>query len=230
MLMAPFRNMTIGFFLLLAVAGAPIGQDNSSTKCPTISVTGPAGVWLPGEEISFLVSVDGSLSEKLSYRWSVDKGKIVMGQGTKMIAVTTPIGSYQPIVATVEVKGIAAGCSKLASETATMVIDAFDPILLGDVTSPTYRIPNTLLRIIKRSMQNSYLNKYSQLYVALHIRNPLSVASVGRLQSDVIRQLATTGIDTSRFTIIPTLSRHQGLTFWQVPPGRSNPSVVRYIT
>ena len=176
-----------------------------------------------------LVSVDGSLSEKLSYRWSVDKGKIVMGQGTKMIAVTTPIGSYQPIVATVEVKGIAAGCSKLASETASMAIDAFDPILLGDLKSPTYRIPNTLLRIIKRSLQNSYLNKYSQLYVALHIRNPLSVASVGRLQSDVIRQLATTGIDTSRFTIIPTLSRHQGLTFWQVPPGRSNPSVVRYI-
>jgi hypothetical protein len=229
MLMAPFRNITVGFFLLLAITGATIGQNNGSTKCPTISVTGPAGVWSPGEEISFSVNLEGVSSAKLMYLWSVNKGRIAKGQGTKTIAVTTPKGSYQPIEATVEVSGIAAGCPKLASETATMVIDAFDPILLGDVTSPTYRIPNTLLRIIKRSMQNSYLNKYSQLYVALHIRNPLSVASVGRLQSDVIRQLATTGIDTSRFTIIPTLSRHQGLTFWQVPPGRSNPSVVRYI-
>ena len=103
MLMAPFRNMTIGFFLLLAVAGAPIGQDNSSTKCPTISVTGPAGVISRPELVVFIASIENA-NDSLKYLWSVSGGIVVTGQGTPKT-------------------GLPRSCPNLATESAQSVCD-----------------------------------------------------------------------------------------------------------
>lgn len=58
------------------------------------------------------------IGPKVSYRWSVDRGTIVKGQGTSEIAITTLGFAGEAITAMVEVGGLPQNCSRSASETA----------------------------------------------------------------------------------------------------------------
>jgi hypothetical protein len=171
-------------------------------------------------------NVDGGPTEKLSYRWSVDRGRLATGQGTTKITVTTPLGYDQRIIATVEVRGLPPECPSSASESADEALDDFGSILIREIRNPSYSISMRVRAVIKESLRK---NPNSQLYVVLHVNSALSQTSLDKLRSGVLKQLATTRMDAARFTIVPTLSKYRGLTIWRVPPGASDPSVVPYI-
>ncbi len=86
--------------------------------CPTLSVTGPAGVTGPGETMTFTANVSGGSGEAVTYNWSVSAGTIVEGQGTPVIKVaTTPEMAGGNVTATVDIGGVCEECLRTKSET-----------------------------------------------------------------------------------------------------------------
>ncbi len=85
--------------------------------CPTVSMSGPSSVTLPGETMTFTLSGAGSDSR---INWSVSAGTIESGQGTSSITVRTPSSGSGSVTATADVNGTTVGCvcNTSASETA----------------------------------------------------------------------------------------------------------------
>jgi hypothetical protein len=111
--------------------------------CPTLSVTGPAGVTAPGETMTFTANVAGGTSETLTYNWTVDNGTIIEGQGTPVIRVATTADlAGQSVRAEVTISGadLCEECPKTASETAAIAsipecrdVDEFGVLANDDV-------------------------------------------------------------------------------------------------
>ena len=69
----------VRMWLMLAtlVATAPLLLNaQTPSNCPTISITGPAGIVAPGDTATFVVAIDVSEAEKakLGYLWSTTNG------------------------------------------------------------------------------------------------------------------------------------------------------------
>lgn len=86
-------------------------------NCPTLEVTGPSGVTVPGAIMPFAVVVSDPSLKKLSFEWQVSGGTIVEGQGTRVIKVIAPAERPRTNVnATVTVNGLPNGCANSASD------------------------------------------------------------------------------------------------------------------
>lgn len=120
--------VTAFFMLLLPTVCA--GQEAVPPSCPTITVTGPAGVTQPGEVIEYTAAISGRAPQGVTPEWVISKGDIISGQGTLNIQIrTTKDGGN--FTATLTVIGLPAGCPNSASETAP--VDCIcDPILLDE--------------------------------------------------------------------------------------------------
>lgn len=106
------RKILSASIFVLGFSVFAFGQDSN---CPEISMTGPAFVPRPNETISFSVTVAEKAKDlKLKYIWSVEKGKIIEGQGTEVITVEPD--SSLSTTATVEIKGLPSGCPNTVSE------------------------------------------------------------------------------------------------------------------
>lgn len=108
-------------FLFGALATAQ-GQTTPNAprveSCPTLSITGPAGVTVPGELMDMTAEVSGA-PPNVAYHWTLeDEGVIEGGQGTLRLRVRAPKKTSFNIVATLEIKGLPPGCVNKISETA----------------------------------------------------------------------------------------------------------------
>jgi len=72
------------FLLTIPYVNRPV-QD-PKLVCPVIKITSPEAVE-SGKTIKFKAIATGGKSKEISYNWTVDKGKIVFGQGTATIDV-----------------------------------------------------------------------------------------------------------------------------------------------
>ena len=109
--------------LLLLVLAIPVYptqsvQDPPNIVCPTLTVTCPDAVE-SGKTIKFKATVKGGKTYKeITYNWTVDKGKIVFGQGTATIEVDLEGRDCDGVTATVELGGIDPVCPRVGSCTA----------------------------------------------------------------------------------------------------------------
>ena len=72
--------------LVLTFCVGTFAQTNEPLPCPTVDLTGPAGIVMPNEAIHYSVTVDKKGKDlKLEYIWSVRNGEIVEGQGSRAI-------------------------------------------------------------------------------------------------------------------------------------------------
>ena len=93
-------------------------KKNIEINCPAIEVIPPPAAVKSGEGMNFAVLLDkASEGLNLEYRWSVDKGKIFVGQGTDNVTVLTDGLEYTTITATVKIEGLPKACPKKFSET-----------------------------------------------------------------------------------------------------------------
>ena len=91
-------------------------KENQIQDCPIISVACPAVAGGENKPIKFVASVTGNKPRsEISYSWSVTKGTIRKGQGTAAIEVDVKGVGLEGLTATVEVKGFASNCNRLAS-------------------------------------------------------------------------------------------------------------------
>jgi len=111
-------NRLLLIVLLLAV---PFSTNrwvqDPNLVCPTLTVTCPDPVE-SGAKIKFKANVTGGKSKEISYNWTVDKGKIVFGQGTATIEVDLEGKDCESVAATVELSGIDPSCKRVGTCTA----------------------------------------------------------------------------------------------------------------
>ena len=91
--------------------------QDPSLVCPTLTVTCPEAVE-SGKTIKFKANVTGGRSKEISYNWTVDRGKIVFGQGTATIEVDLEGNDCKKVTATVELGGIDPSCKRVGTCTA----------------------------------------------------------------------------------------------------------------
>ena len=129
---------TIFLWLLISLFGVSIFAQSDDKKdqdgCFDLTITGPAAVVQPGETGNFIMTVSGyegkSEFSEFQITWTVDKGKIIEGQGTESIKVIFPEqGELSTATATVISPE---GCIITGSETA-IPGDPPEPVLIDEI-------------------------------------------------------------------------------------------------
>jgi hypothetical protein len=89
----------------------------SEPCCPTIFISCPTDLPIPGAPVPISVNISGVGVDKfnLKYKWQVSPGKIVGGQGTAVISVDITGIVGQSVVATVEIDGLPPECDRTES-------------------------------------------------------------------------------------------------------------------
>ena len=97
------------------IIGILLAAASASAQCPSITLSGPSGVTLDGDAMTFRAEVAVS-GPRLDYKWTISAGPIEEGQGTEKIIVRTDKSMANTnVVATVEVIGLPSACEKTAS-------------------------------------------------------------------------------------------------------------------
>jgi hypothetical protein len=139
-----FITVIVFVFCLAAFAQA------DEPACPAISVTGPSSGVRIEEPMEFSVNL-GKEAEKYSveYVWSVSSGKILSGQGSKVLTVMNETGDS--LTVTVVIKGLPEKCPNTMSETGATFCPP-NPIKVDEIgnfgsTGQKHRVDNFLLEL-----------------------------------------------------------------------------------
>lgn len=103
--------------------------QSENSRCPSISVTGPSLVTQPDATMFFSVTVGNEEKNyNVKYKWTVDKGKIINGQGTTTIQVSTEGLSDVSLTATFDIEGLPKDCINTDSETGVIAQRAINEV------------------------------------------------------------------------------------------------------
>src|SRR6059058_3325790 len=97
--------------IMMFVIEVAVGQKKVAAPCPTISVTGPAGIAEPGEVVEFSAALSGPIPSNAKYSWSVSDGEIISGGDTLLVRVRTPKANSIKTTASVNIIGLPSNCT-----------------------------------------------------------------------------------------------------------------------
>ncbi len=141
-------------------------NDNEKKACPEITILGPATSAAPGDTQTFVLTIGGEYDEdKLKINWSVDKGTIVGGQGTKTLLVINTLDPAETIIVTADVV-TSEDCHASESE-ATVHGDPPDPMLIDEFGNIGYediyaRIDAFLVELQNNPSSQGYIVNYGK--------------------------------------------------------------------
>lgn len=212
-------KLCISAFFIIAFCTFTIAQTEENADCPTLYVTGPAGIVMLNDVSRYTATVDAKGRVlNLEYIWSVSTGEIVSGQGTPSIEIKR--SELSGLTATLEVKGFPAGCANTASETSFMCNGLPIAEKLVQFTLSTSAENRLKLNQVIRVLAD---NRNDQLYVFLTHKEETTQEKRSALERRIFEYLTTGGVDGSRIT----LHSQQGIVelaqFWRVPPGADDP-------
>lgn len=190
--------------------------------CPSLSVSGPAGITNPGDTMTFTATAAGGTQDNLTYNWSVTSGEIESGQGTPSIVVrTTREMANSSVTATVELGGLPDGCDcpKRASETAGVApapeavkIDEFGKLPNDDIRG---RLDVFFAELANNPTNQGYIINYG---------TPKEIAAREKL---ITNHINFRKFDRSRVTIVNGGAAPDGVVttkLYRIPPGANNPT------
>ncbi len=190
-------------------------------ECPTISVSGPAGITDPGAPMTFTANVSGGTQASVTYNWSVSAGTITSGQGTPSITVDTTGLSNTSVTATLDIGGTdpTCGCTTQATETAGVGVKP-GPVLVDEFGA----MPNDDIRgrldLFFAELSN---NPNNQGYI-INYGTPAQVATREKL---IRNHITFRRFDASRITLVnggDTGGGQPSTKLYRVPPGADNPT------
>jgi hypothetical protein len=193
---------------------------NKSPSCPTITVTSPAGVIAPGELGHFTATIDPPKS-KLGYTWSM-KGSadIVSGQGTTAMQFQMRKFDWKsydlPIIATLTVSGLPAGCPYSVSETFALSIDPHTTII-GEILKPPYSLDRDLMNEVDRNLRD---NSHAQIYIIVRSNKTESDSIIRNIKN----QASSKKFDLTRLTFITAEEKYTKVSIFLVPAGADAPT------
>ncbi|MBA2379998.1 MAG: hypothetical protein H0V76_10550 [Blastocatellia bacterium] len=188
-------------------------------ECPSISVTGPAGITAPGETMNFTANVVGGGA--VTYNWSVNRGTIESGQGTPSITVrTSSADAASNVTATVNIGGLdpACDCPATASDSGP-VDDVPQPILVDEFGALQNDDIRARLDQFFIELQN---NPTNQGYVINYGTN----AQITARERLITNHITLRRFDRSRITLVRGGDAGIGVNtrLYRVPPGADNPT------
>lgn len=193
----------------------------SPCACPTLTVSGPAGITNPGDTMTFTATAAGGTTD-VTYNWSVSSGTIESGQGTPSITVrTTREMAGTSVTATVELGGLPAGCNcpNSANETAGIAPKP-DAVLVDEFG----KLPNDDIRgrldIFFAELSN---NPNNQGYI-INYGTDKEIAAREKL---ITNHINFRKFDRSRVTLVNGGASPDGTVktkLYRIPPGADNPN------
>lgn len=119
------------FIFLHSLTVFPQTENAEKQDCPTVSVIPPPSVVRVGEAMRFSGKLTGNTDlDKFEYMWTVDKGRIIKGQGTDSIVVVLDEEGDTTVTATVNILN-QKHCDLSASDTG-IVCTCGDPVILDE--------------------------------------------------------------------------------------------------
>lgn len=205
---------------IIATSVFSFAQTILDPACPTISVTGPAGILDPGGVGVFTVEVaNADKDSSLEYVWTVNSGDIVRGQGTTKVDVKTS-PTYSSLVVTVTVKGLPADCPISASERIAGCEGLPISVKLAEFDGSLFKGDKFELNKIAGTLND---NPNDQLYVYFAYKaEPARQTDLSR-EDSIVNHLGTAIGDRTRITVERHFGRVDLIQFWRVPPGADNP-------
>lgn len=188
-------------------------------ECPSLSVTGPAGVTDPGEAMSFTANVTGG--PEVTYNWTVSGGTIESGQGTPSITVRTSMAdANSTITATVQLGGLDASCTctteasdsgPVAPNPEAVLIDEFGKLANDDIRA---RLDQFFIELQNNPSNQGYIINYG------------TAREIQARERLIQNHITMRRVDRSRVTIVRGGDLGTGVStkLYRVPPGAENPN------
>ncbi len=190
-------------------------------SCPTLTVSGPAGVTQPGETMSFTANTSGGTAQNITYNWTVSSGTIESGQGTPNIVVRTDrsMAGGNVTASLSIVLDVDCGCIKDASETAP-VAPTIEPVLVDEFGKLSNDDIRSRLDTFFAELSN---NPNNQGYI-INYGTEREIAARERL---ITNHIAFRTFDRSRITLVNGGASPDGeprTKLYRIPPGAENPA------
>lgn len=190
--------------------------------CPTVDVTGPAGITRPGESMTFTANVSGGSAGDVTYTWTVSAGSISNGQGSPVITVdTTGLPGGSNVTATVTIGG-----SNLCADCGTLT----DSETAGIQPTPEARLITTINAavpdVIKAQLEGLRTELGNDPNARGYIINYGTDRQIATRERQLQQAISFLGIDASRVTIVRGGDRGNGIEtlVYIVPSGAANPT------
>ncbi|MBX7060298.1 MAG: hypothetical protein K1X52_01455 [Pyrinomonadaceae bacterium] len=186
--------------------------------CPSVSVSGPAGITNPGQQMTFTANVSGGAN--VTYNWTVSAGTISSGQGTSSITVdTTKEMANSSVTATVQIGGLDANCQcpDTASETAGIsdtphsnLVDEFGKQKDDEVKA---RVDNFYIQLNNDPTATGYIINYG------------TPAQMRHRRAQIMKAINFRKYDKNRVVFVDGGDNGQGeyTKFWVRPAGADEP-------
>ena len=216
------RKLLQTSILVTAFCFCAVAQTNNNAPCPTISLTGPAGISAPNETLTFTASVGVEAKDyKIEYNWTIHGGEIVEGQGTTSLKVLRNVLG-QNLTVTVKVSGFPDGCDNTASETASGYELPPQPIKIDEFSQPFAKINKERINKVNEALQEDFT---AQLYIIFRHKEKTSQKTASRKEREVSDSLTKSGLAKDRITIIKDFRQTESIEFWLVPAGATPPEI-----
>jgi hypothetical protein len=211
--------------ILLFVLSLPAFGQETSPPCPTILISGPAGVTNIGDSVPFSLSVGKEMElYQPTYRWTAKTGDIVVATDKRSALVTNPDLIGKNLTVTVEVDGLPQGCPNKASETMS-----YDP---PPRPSQIAEIKGSLARVsvshLDRILSTVKRNPAARLYILISAGKTNST-SIKRKNLDILSKLNSRDLQSvlhngMRITFVDSDKKDDKVVFWLVPAGADSPT------
>ena len=187
--------------------------------CPTVSVTGPAGITDQGGAMTFTANVSGGTAQNITYNWAVSAGTIASGQGTPSITVTAPTDATN-VEATVTV-GLDVDCDCPKTASANGPVKAPEgPVLVDEFG----KLPNDDIRGRLDAFFAELSNNPNNQGYIINYGTDKEITARERL---ITNHIAFRNFDRSRITLVRGGTSADGeprTKLYRIPPGASNPA------
>ncbi|MGB7070274.1 MAG: hypothetical protein WBD22_12335 [Pyrinomonadaceae bacterium] len=190
-------------------------------ECPTITVSGPAGITAPGGTMTFTANVSGGSQDSVTYNWSVSAGEITSGQGTTSITVAVPSEmSGGDITATIDVGGTDPSCGCDTSWSASGPVDTKPTATQTDEFGP---LSNDEIRARLDAFFATLANDPNAQGYIINYGTNRQIAARERL---IQNHINFRNFDRSRVTLVQggDLGTGASTKLYTVPPGADNPT------
>ncbi len=192
---------------------APPKQD---CNCPTLTISGPAGITNPGDTMTFTASAAGDLT----YTWRVSAGEIESGQGTPSITVRTTSGmAGSNVTATVTIGGTDPTCNCVTER------DETAPVASVPQARQTDEFGRRVDDEVKAFVDNFYIQLNADPTASGYIIIYGTPAQIRAQRAQIMRAVNFLRKDASRLTFVDGPDNGTGVStkFYVVPSGAANP-------
>lgn len=221
------KKIFVSSVFVLFFCGATFAQSNKISPCPTLSITGPAGISQPNEPVTFTADISEEAKRyDLRYRWSVSSGTIIEGQGTLTLKVLPKDLYDENITATIEVIGLPETCGNITASETMATICPPSKILADEFSISASRIDKARLDNFANELRK---NPTAQGFIIELFDSSVSKKTVEAKSRKIYNYFTTIDFDKSRITILNGLATLNGLgkenltQFFIVPAGATPP-------